>query len=87
MQTRTLAEAHEFLDKFWENKCVGVQFVNRSPAGNLDVWVDQVLKMRELDEPTQAAISTLVKRQECIRMEIVCSKDGIPDRIKVTRRL
>ena len=84
----SLKECHEILDSFWESGAVGVLFFHRAPHGReMNAWIERVLKREDMDEPTWAAMSTVLDRQAAIKVEMVCSKDDKPDRIKTTRRL
>lgn len=85
--SKTLAEVHAELDEFYEGGCVGMLLIHKAPDRRMEVWTELTIKTRELDEPTRAALETLTQRVPMLKSEVVCDKDGQPDRIKVTRRL
>jgi hypothetical protein len=85
---KNVTEVHEDLDRFDENGSVGLFMAHRGPGGSLLVELEQTVKMKELDEDCQDALLVLASHLNFMKAEIICNtNDGLPDRIRVTRRV
>ena len=89
-----IREAHESLEKWYSDGCVGYVVFFHPPGKNpgenskvVDCYAEEVIKIRELPDGVQVLVNEVFKRLEFDKAEFICDGDGRPDRIKVTRRI
>lgn len=84
---KTQKQIHDTLDKWWEAGSVGNLIIYRAPNSSYaDCIIEKVVKVREMDPTTAAALKMFMDDLDIERGEIVRDKDGNPDRVKLTRR-
>jgi hypothetical protein len=65
----------------------GNLIVFRPPVpGAVDLFVEETIKLHEMDDKQRAAIITVFGLFDAQRAELFRDKSGNPDRIKVTRK-
>ena len=83
-----IKEAHDTLDKWYKDGCVGYLIFFHPPGSNIvDSFQEQVIKLREMGESLQNSVASVFRLLEFDKAEFLCGRDGKPDRIKVTRRV
>lgn len=83
-----IKEAHETLDKWYKNGCVGYLIFFHPPGSDIvDSFQEQVIKLREMSDKVRNLVSGVFDSLQFDKAEFFCGKDGKPDRIKVTRRV
>lgn len=84
---KTLRELHVEIDDWYDDGCVGYITVFRAPRSkNVDMVGETVIKLYEMDKPTQDAVRHVFDLFDGEKIEFFRDKDKNPDRIKVTRR-
>lgn len=90
---KTIEQAGEILRYFDEAGLIGSLTIHRGKTGNKDIWVEQILKMDELDEGCRDAARAFVLQMSrfassgVMKIEIVTSYNGIPDRVKLNNQI
>ena len=83
---KTIEQAHKYLNEWFENGTVGNIIFYHAPGGRfVEILEETVVKCREMDADTQIAFEHLMSSLDIQRGEVVCGKDGKPDRVKITR--
>ena len=81
-----ITEAHQILDKWFNDGHVGNLVFVHSPSGTgVSVLAERTIKMRELPDDVKGLVEIAFEHLECDKAEIVSAKDGTADRVKVTR--
>lgn len=85
---KTITQAHEYLDKWFNEGTVGNIIFYHAPGGKfVEILEETVVKAREMDTDTQVAFEHLMASLNTQRGEVVCGKDGRPDRVKIIRSI
>ena len=85
---KTIEQAHKYLDEWFDSGTVGNIIFYHAPGGKfVEILEETVIKAREMDKDTQVAFEHFMLSLGIQRGEVVCGKDGRPDRVKVTRRV
>lgn len=64
---------------------IGRYIVQQSPSGGLAAGVEEVIKMRELDQEMAKLIAFISSKFKALRINIINHADGSPDRVEVYR--
>ena len=81
-----IREAHELVEKWFGDGQVGNLVLYHSPSGaGVSAIIERTIKMRELPEDVRNLVEVAFESLECDKAEIIGSKDGSADRVKVTR--
>jgi hypothetical protein len=84
---KSIKQAHDELQAWFDNDCVGVLLTFRAPkSGLVDQIIEETIKMREMDSDTRESVAHLCDVVDSEKIEIHKDKNGYPDRIKVVRR-
>jgi len=84
---KDLKQIHDTVDKWWEAGSVGNLIIYRAPnSEHAECIIEKVIKTREMQPTTAAALGIFMDDLGIERGEIVRDKDGNPDRVKLTRR-
>lgn len=90
---KTIEQAGEILKYFDNAGLIGSLTIHRGKTGNKDVWVEQVLKMDELDQECIDSVRSFVRNMSrfatsgVMKIEIVTGYNGIPDRVKLNTQI
>lgn len=83
---KSLREAHEALDRWFEEGTVGNIIFYRPPGGSeVDCILEQTIKTREMDEATAASFEVMVKRLGAEKGSFWTNRDGEADRVTITK--
>ena len=83
---KSLREAHEILDGWYEQGCIGNIIFYRPPGIDaVDALIEHTVKTREMNEPTKAAFESLIERLGAEKGEFFTNKNGEADRVKFVR--
>ena len=85
---KNIRELHEEIDGWYSDGAVGNLTVFRAPRSrSVDVICEEVIKLREMDRETQAAVNKVFDLFQSEKVEMFLDKNGYPDRVKVVRRI
>ncbi len=85
---KSITDAHRTLDEWYHAGCVGNLIFFRAPRRQfVDVIVEETRKMYELSDDITEVTNQFFKTFGADRLEIVSGKDGLPDRVKIIRRI
>lgn len=84
---KTIEEVHDVVDEWFGDDMVGNLILYRAPnSQGAECIIEQVVKCREMEPTTRAALGMFMDNLGIERGEVVRDKDGNPDRVKLTRR-
>jgi len=85
---KTLQDVKELLHEWGTSNKVGSLLLFKYPGTKeINVLEERVVKLREMDEETANAFVILMDNLGIERGEVVRNKEGLPDRVKLTRRI
>jgi len=83
----SLEEAHDRLDQWFEDGCVGNIFFYRFPGGSeVGCFLEETVKLREMKSSDRADLEKACAHWRFERAEIFHDKDYNLDRVKFIRR-
>jgi hypothetical protein len=83
---KTIQEAHNDLDSFYETPFAGLLLIHKGPAGQLEIFKKETRKLHELSEETQASVVKFFDEMNATTAEFICTA-GKPDRVRISVQL
>lgn len=85
---KNIQETHDEIDAWHKDGAVGNLTLFSAPRShNFDIICEEVIKLREMDRETKAAVTKVFDLFQSEKVEMFLDKNGYPDRVKIVRRL
>jgi hypothetical protein len=82
-----IEEAHDLLDRWFDEGCVGNIYFYRAPTNNeVDCFLEQTVKLREMNVGEKKDLDRAFSHWRFERAEVFHDKDYNLDRVKFIRR-